>query len=360
MSGEKTIILTLDAGGTNLVFSAVQNRHIHKQRVHLPAPSENLEDFLKKVVSGFSELQQQVKMKARAISLCFPGPADYENGIIGDLENLPFFMDGIPLAKMLEEIFKIPVFINNDGDLFALGEAIEGYLREINKESKREYHNLLGVTLGTGFGGGIVVKGKLFGGDNSAAAEVNRMSSSLNREQSVEEVLSIRGIRRLYAEASGIPVEKTPKPFEIFLIGLGKKEGNKAAAVEAWKTFGLVLGDALANVVSLTDSCVVIGGGLSGAYSLFLPTALEQMNGTFQRNDGSRMPRMELTAYNWENTVEKAAFLKDESRILTVPFSDKTQVYYPQKKIAVGISRLGTSEAVAVGAYAFAVSKLGL
>ena len=205
-----------------------------------------------------------------------------------------------------------------------------------------------------------MVNGKLFGGDNSAAAEVNRMSSFLNRGQSVEEVLSIRGIRRLYAEACGIPVEKTPKPFEIFMVGLGKKGGNKAAALEAWKTFGLVLGDALANVVSLTDSCVVIGGGLSGAYSLFLPIALEQMNSTFLKNDGSRMPRMELTAYNWENTVEKAAFLKDESRILAIPFSDKTQVYYPQKKIAVGISRLGTSEAVAVGAYAYAVSKMGL
>jgi len=360
MSGEKTTILTLDAGGTNLVFSAVQNRQILKQKVHLPAPSENLEDFLKKVISGFSELQQKVRIKASAISFCFPGPADYENGIIGDLENLPFFLDGIPLAKMLEEVFKIPVFINNDGDLFALGEAIEGYLREINRESKKEYSNLLGITLGTGFGGGIVVNSKLFGGDNSAAAEINRMSNSLNREQSVEEVLSIRGICRLYAEASGIPVEKTPIPFEIFQVGLGKKEGNKTAAAEAWKTFGRVLGDALANAVSLTDSCVVIGGGLSGAYSLFLPSTLEQMNSTFHKNDGSRMPRMELTAYNWENTLEKAAFLKDESRILTVPFSDKTQVYRPHKKIAVGISRLGTSEAVAVGAYAYAISKLDL
>ncbi len=360
MSNIKTTILTLDAGGTNLAFSAVQNNKILDQKVHLPASSENLEGFFKKIIHGFSRLQQQVGTQANAISFCFPGPADYENGIIGNLENLPYFMDGIPLAKMLEEVFNIPVFINNDGDLFALGEALEGYLSEINRESKKKYNNLLGVTLGTGFGGGIVVNGKLFGGDNSAAAEVNRMSNPLNREQSVEEVLSIRGIRRLYAEASGIPIEKTPKPFEIFQIGLGKKEGNKAAAVEAWKTFGYVLGDALANVASLTDSCVVMGGGLSGAYSLFLPSALEQMNSTFLKNDGSRMPRMELTAFNWENNVEKAAFLKDERHILTVPFSDKTQVYYPQKKIAVGISRLGTSEAVAAGAYAFAVSKMGL
>jgi glucokinase len=49
-------------------------------------------------------------------------------GIIGDLENLPTFKGGVALGPMLEEIFNIPVFINNDGDLFAYGEAIAGLL----------------------------------------------------------------------------------------------------------------------------------------------------------------------------------------------------------------------------------------
>jgi len=360
MSVKKTTILTLDAGGTNLVFSAVQNNYILDEKIHLPAPSENLDDFLKKVIHGFSQLQQHTGTKADAISFCFPGPADYENGVIGDLENLPFFRGGVPLARMLEHEFKIPVFINNDGDLFALGEAMQGLLNEINRNSLKKYNNLLGVTLGTGFGGGIVSFERLLRGDNSAAAEINRFSSWLNREQSVEEVLSIRGIRNLYAEAAAISGEISPEPFDIFKIGLGQKEGNKTAAVEAWKKFGRVLGDALANAASLTDSCVVIGGGLSGAYPLFLPAAVSQMNGFFRKNDGNTLSRMELSAFNWENPEEKTAFLKDEAVVLAVPFSNETQIYRPQKKIAVGISRLGTSEAVAIGAYAFAVSKMGL
>ena len=355
---ETTTIFTLDAGGTNLVFSAVQNKQILREKVNLPAPSEDLDGFIRKVFHGFSLLQEKTGTQADAISFCFPGPADYEAGIIGDLENLPFFRGGVPLARMLENEFRIPVFINNDGDLFALGEAINGLLPEINGQSKKKYKNLLGVTLGTGFGGGIVVNENLFSGDNSAAAEINRFSNFIRREESVEEVLSIRGIRHLFADYSGIPFEETPEPFEIFQIGNGQQPGNREAAQQAWLKFGQVLGDALANAVSLTDSCVVIGGGLSGAFPLFLPSAIKQMNSTFIKKDNTLVPRMELNAFNWEDEKEKTVFLKDESVIIQIPHSDETQIYRPHKKIAVGITRLGTSEAVAIGAYAFAVAKL--
>ena len=102
----------------------------------------------------------------------FPGPADYPNGIIGDLGNLPGFRGGVALGPMLEEKFGIPVFINNDGDLFVYGEAIAGFLPYVNgllekAGSPKRYKNLFGVTLGTGFGGGIVRDGELFIGDNS-------------------------------------------------------------------------------------------------------------------------------------------------------------------------------------------------
>ena len=358
MNKFNNLILTLDAGGTNLVFSAVEEGTILKETVHLPTASQSLEEFLKKVSLGFSNLQSQINRKATAISFCFPGPADYESGIIGDLENLPFFSGGIPLARRLENKFHIPVFINNDGDLFALGEALEGLLPEINSLSHRKYHNLLGVTLGTGFGGGIINNGKLYRGDNSAGGEINRMSSFLNKNESVEETLSIRGIRYLFAQQTGMNFDETPEPYEIFQIGMAKKSGNQQAAVEAWKIFGWVLGDALANAISLTDSCVVIGGGLSGAHPLFLQYAVDQMNGTFQKKDKTQMPRMEIKAYNWENSDDRKAFLRDESILVKVPFSEEKQRFYPVKKIAVGINRLGTSKAVAQGAYAFAFNHL--
>ena len=108
-----------------------------------------------------------------AISFAFPGPADYPAGIIGDLGNLPCFRGGVPLGLMLEEKFGLPTFINNDGDLFAYGEAIAGFLPYVNEKLRlggcaKQFHNLFGMTLGTGFGGGIVRRGELFIGDNAA------------------------------------------------------------------------------------------------------------------------------------------------------------------------------------------------
>ena len=356
---KRKIIFSLDAGGTNLVFSAIEEGRVLDTTLTLPSRSDSLETFFLKLKQGFSGLEEKLGTGAAALSFCFPGPADYKAGIIGKLENMPFFTGGIPLARMLENEFKIPVFINNDGDLFALGEALGGLLPEINRQSVKQYKNLLGVTLGTGFGGGIVMNGKLFSGDNSASSEINRFSNYMNSGQSVEEVLSIRGIKNLYADLTGISFNETPEPFEIFQIGMGKSTGDKEAALKAWDIFGNVLGNALSNAATLTDSCVAIGGGISGAFPLFLPVVIEHMNGQFQRVDGLILSRMESVAYNWENEIERNEFLKNESITVKVPFSDQTQSYQSKKKIAVGISRLGTSKAVALGAYVYAARRLG-
>lgn len=358
MNQSEINIATLDVGGTNLIFLLVEKGVINPKNIRFPSASENLEAFLKKLILGFETLQRQTGKQFTAISFSFPGPADYKAGIIGDLENLPFFRGGVPLKKVLENHFKIPVFINNDGDLFTLGEALHGLLNEINLKAPKVYGNLLGITLGTGFGGGLVSNGQLYKGDNSAAAEINRMSSLIDKKQSVEEVLSIRGIQNLYAREAGISLEETPEPFDIYKIGIETVRGNKEAAKSVWKLFGEVLGDALANAVTLTDSCVVIGGGLSGAAPLFLQYAVNQMNGIFQKTDGGSVQRMELFAYNWENEDCRADFLKNESATIPVPLSNEQVVYQQHKKITVGIGKLGTSVAVALGAYAFARKKL--
>lgn len=363
MQKEK-IVLVLDAGGTNLVFKAVINGHIYPQSITIPAKSGNLEELLQKIIRGFKNLNESLANKATAISFCFPGPADYVNGIIGDLENMPLFRGGIALKKMLENEFHIPVFINNDGDLFTLGEAIGGFLPEVNKRLaasgvQKQYHNLLGVTLGTGFGGGIVNNGQLFTGDNSAGAEINRMVNPFDWDTSIEEVLTIRGIKKLFAEEARITFEESPEPLEIYNVGLGKMHGDRKAAVSAWEKFGIVLADAIANANSLIDGVTVIGGGLSGAFPLFLPKTVEMLNRKFTRTDGGIFPRMEVSAYSFEDDKEIQQFLYFNQKMITVPFSTEKVPYYEKKKTVVGVSRLGTSEAVAIGAYALAIHKMG-
>ena len=166
-TNDPRIVMTLDAGGTNFVFSAVKGEQEIIEPVTLSAKGADLDQILQNIIDGFSQVSWKIEGKPVAISFAFPGPADYENGIIGDLQNLPAFRGGVALGPMLEESFGIPVFINNDGDLFAYGEAISGLLPEVNKKleaagNPKRYRNLLGVTFGTGFGGGIVSRGDLF------------------------------------------------------------------------------------------------------------------------------------------------------------------------------------------------------
>jgi glucokinase len=65
-----------------------------------------------------------------------------------------------------------------------------------------------------------------------------------------------------------------------------------------------------------------------------------------------------VRAFNLENEAERAAFVKGEAREVVVPGSTRRVAYDPLQRIGVGLSRLGTSQAVAIGAYAFALTAL--
>lgn len=364
MIHDPRIVMTLDAGGTNFKFSAMQGDKPATKPFSVPSNGDNLDRCLATIMGGFERVRQSLPSAPVAISFAFPGPADFPRGIIGDLLNLPGFRGGVPLGPILEEKFGMPVFINNDGDLFAYGEAIAGLLPQVNDllekaGSTKRYKNIFGVTLGTGFGGGIVRDGELFGGDSICAGEIWLLRNKLQPDTNVEEGASIRAVRRVYAEQAGMAFDDAPEPKIIFDIGMGKAPGNQAAAKEGFRRLGEVVGDALAQVVTLIDGLVVIGGGVSGAWPLFLPAIIEEMNGTYRKPKGGEFRRLTHQVFNLEDPAQVKAFLKGATREITVPGNGRKIAYDPMPRTGVGMSRLGTSEAVAIGAYAYALHKLG-
>jgi glucokinase len=355
--------MTLDAGGTNFVFCAMRAEVEIIEPIRIAAAADTLEEVLNNIVSGFEMVKSRLSEKPVAISFAFPGPADYKNGIIGDLQNLPTFRGGVALGPMLEETFGIPVFINNDGGLFAYGEAIAGVLPQINNEleasgNPRRFKNLFGVTFGTGFGGGLVIDHQLVSGDNNSGGAIWITRNKIYPECFAEEGVAIRAVRRVYAEQAGISFEETPEPKVICEIANGKREGNIEAAKEAWRELGEVAGESLANAVSLVDSLVVIGGGLSGAFNLFMPSLISEMNAPLKTLGGVPLCRTEVTALNLEDEEQRSVFLKGETKVIKVPGFHRTIIYDSLKRTGVAISRLGTSEAIAIGAYTFALHEL--
>jgi glucokinase len=362
ISHDPRIVMTLDAGGTNLKFTAIRGNKLLFDPIYIASEADQLERCLENIVRGFAQVKAQCPQPPVAISFAFPGPADYPMGIIDNMSNMPAFRGGVALGPMLEQRFGIPVYINNDGDLFVYGEAIAGFLPFVNDllekaGSPKRYKNLFGVTLGTGFGGGIVRDGELFIGDNSVAGEAWLLRNKLDPGINAEEGCCIRAVRRVYAQVAGVPLDEAPEPKAIFEIGAGQAAGHRAAAVEAFRRLGEVAGDAIAQALTLLDGLVVVGGGISGAASLFLPPLVDAMNDVYVKGD-ERLRRLVPRALNIEDLGQRELFLKGQTRTLVVPGTSRTVQYDPLQRTAVGLSRLGTSEAVAIGAYAFAIRKL--
>jgi glucokinase len=356
------IVLTLDAGGTTFRFFATRGGRTIAEIPPVATHGDNLDRCLASIVDGFAEVQARCPAPPVAISFAFPGPADYPAGIIGDLPNLPAFRGGVALGPMLAQRFRLPVFVNNDGSLFAYGEALGGFLPFVNdllaqSGSARRYRNLLGVTLGTGFGGGVVHHGTLMIGDNSSAGHVWLLRDKLHPNRNADEGVSIRAVRRVYAERAGLAPEQAPDPREIAAIARGSSAGDRAAAGEAFRCLGEIAGDAIAQALTIVDGLVVVGGGLAQVNDLIFPALVAAMNAPFAATAGPQR-RLGPRAFNLEEPQERVNFCRADTRTLPIPGSTQTLTHEAEPRTAVGLSRLGTSEAITLGAYAFALQHL--
>ena len=355
-------VITLDAGGTNFVFGAMRANKFIVEPITMPSNADDLDRCLATLVSGFEQVIAKLDEKPVAISFAFPGPADYPNGIIGGyLPNFPSFRDGVALGPFLAEKFGIPVYINNDADLYAYGEALAGALPEVNEKlkaagSNKQYKNLLGYTFGTGFGMGFVRNGELNLGDNSCV-ETFCLRHKHYPDVMVEEGVAVRAVKRVYKELSGID-DPSLEPKDIYDIAEGKREGDKEAAAKAFATMGEVAGDAMATAVTITDGLIVIGGGITAAGKYLKPAILEEMRSQIKTLGGDTLSRVQMKVYDLDNDEEFAAFARGEQRTIKVYGTDKEVSYDPQKRVGVMFSKIGASTAISLGAYAFALNEI--
>lgn len=300
--------------------------------------------------------------KPVAISFAFPGPADYENGIIGDLPNFPAFRDGIPLGPFLQKEFGIPVYINNDGNLFAYGEAIAGALPQLNAKleaigSSRRYKNLIGITFGTGFGSGIVINQCLLTGDNGCGGDVWAFRNKLHPGKIAEESVSKRAILRVYNDLTNTnEIGLTPE--DIYEIAEGKKEGDRQAAEKSFSQFGEVAGDVIAHLQAFTDGIIVLGGGIIGAEKYILPALKKELEDKLYTFSNLSFDRLQMKVYDLTKENNMNDFFIERSIMVKVPRCNEIVCYNSVKRSAILISALGTNKAISLGAYAYALSKL--
>ena len=361
---DRRIVLTLDAGGTNFVFGAVQSCQEIIEPYKLPAEPNDLNLCIQTLVNGFSAVKSQLPEDPVAISFAFPGPADYEHGVIGDLPNLPAFRGGIALGPYLSHHFGIPVYINNDGNLFAYGEALAGTLPQINKElqdagSQKQYHNLLGLTLGTGFGAGVVINDNiLLTGDNGCGGDIWCMRNLKYPDLIVEESVSIRAVMRVFRELGGDP-DPSLTPKDLYQIAESSPDPiQQNAAKESFRELGRMAGASIANALMMIDGMVVFGGGVANNHRYIMPGVMEELRATLGTFGGNCFPCLQMSVYNLLDEEDRKTFFQDNTQLVCIPGTSEQVPYMSDRKIGVTISQLGTSRAIQLGAYAYALIQL--
>ena len=232
LGGTKTIVVLIDEYG----------RILKKKKYSTP---QTKREILEMLVKGIKEVKGREKVVG--IGLGLAGFLDSERGIMRFSPNIPA-INNTNFKAFLKKHFKEKLFFENDANAFALAEYAAGY--------KKQYKNIVGITLGTGIGGGIIVDGMLLKG-KGCAAELGHMivdHSSGKRCDCgnigcFEELADGKALLRT-AHKLGLNVQNN-----IELAELAKK-GNKKA-VRAVKEIAEYLAIGLVNIINIFDPDVL-------------------------------------------------------------------------------------------------------
>lgn len=202
---------------------------------------ESEEVILNEIISTIRKVHNDT---VAGIGVGMPSLVNVRKGIVFKPTNIPSW-NKVYLKDILEERFKIPVFVNNDANCFALGEKYFGVAKD--------FDNIAGITIGTGMGVGIIINGKLYSGRNAGAGE---FCSIPYRDHDYEYYCSTKYFEEKYGIRDDVLFRRAQKKDKI--------------ALAIYEMFGVDLGNAVKTVMyALDPDAIVIGGRLSEAYDYF-------------------------------------------------------------------------------------------
>jgi glucokinase len=237
---DKTII-GIDMGGTNIVLGRVEKDQFDKCKSFDISALGTKEIILEEIVNAiYSVFDDNVA----GIGIGVPSLVDVNKGIVYNVQNIPSW-DEVHLKDILEEQFGIPVYVNNDANCFTIGEKYFG-------KGKR-HSNIVGLTLGTGLGAGIIINNLLYSGTNCGAGE---FGSIPYKDQIFEYYCSGQFFKNVYNIEGSIVFEKA------------KLCDTKALKI--FEVFGYNLGDAIQTILfSVDPEAIILGGSVSKAFQYF-------------------------------------------------------------------------------------------
>ena len=235
------MIIGIDLGGTKVSVGAVSDGVVTGV-VRREVPSQEAADVVLEEIAG--AVTELFDSSVVGIGCGVPSVVDVERGIVFDVENIPSWKE-MHLKAALEERFEVPASINNDANAFAVGEHVFG--------AGREFEDMVGMTLGTGMGTGVIVNGRLYSGSNCGVGEIGMMA---HKGLTLEEHCS----GPFFERECGVAGE------EIYQSARAGDPG----ALAAFDRFGAELSEAVMIALYAYDpQAVIFGGSISSAFDLF-------------------------------------------------------------------------------------------
>ncbi len=275
-------ILGLDIGGTNIKAGVLIAGHLQDIR-SIPTPSQERKERILEEIAEF--IASYDEHGYWAVGIGIPGLIDTDNGIVLNLANIPSFKK-VHLREFLELRLNKPVFINNDANCFVLGEYKFG--------AAQTFKHVVGITLGTGLGAGIIVNGHLYCGYSCAAGE---WCSAPYLDHDYEYYCSGKFFEKFYG--------KKTKP-----LAKLASQGDELA-LKAFDEYGKHLGELVKNILyTLAPQALVLGGSIRKAYPYFEKSMKESLN-TFKYPTVSENLQI-LISHLDETGIHGAVALVDE------------------------------------------------
>ena len=263
----------------------------------------------KLIAAGIRELQTQYRIpqeKLVSLGAGVPGITDVKAGIVLSAPILPSGWQAVRLAQLVEHGTGIPVTVENDVNLAAIGESWVGTARGVR--------NFVFLTIGTGVGAGVFINGRLYHGSDWAAGEIGYLyvpgtdeaPLSIGHPGSLESIIGARGIRRSWqklcdgSRGTGRQKARYSNVSEIFDLA---EKGDRRASMLLQQT-ARILADAITDVCVILNSSLIVLGGSVGSH----PALLEATRRILEHNDFSR-PQLALSILGGEAPLLGAIWL---------------------------------------------------
>ncbi len=249
-------VLGIDVGGTAIKLGRFNPQGECLAQVSVPTPQPPLPPaVVAQIVAAIPRVDPD-KM-AIALGVGTPGPSDAQGRIARIAFNLEGWVD-VPLADMLEAQTGLPTIVANDGNCAGVGEAWLG--------AGQTYQNFILLTLGTGVGGAIILKGELFLGPQGTAGELGLVTLNPDGPPCNS---GNRGSLEQYASATAIQRQAGKSPEELAIAA----DRGEPEAIAFWQAYGRTLGAGLAGLTYiLAPEAILLGGGVAASFEHFYPS----------------------------------------------------------------------------------------